>query len=78
MNWQAALEGMPKVVGKVTTETLKTIRRLGAGRGRGQVDPLTWKQVEKVATYAEAANTIAGLRDSAMIRLMSDCLSAYQ
>ena len=74
VNWQAAFEGMPKVVGKVTTETLKTIRRLGAGRGRGQVDPLTWKQVEKVVTYAEAANTIAGLRDSAMIRLMSDCL----
>ena len=30
--------------------------------------------VERIAAFAEADKTIAGLRDSAMIRLMSDCL----
>ena len=33
-----------------------------------------WTEVERVCAYAEAEKTIAGLRDSAMIRLMSDCL----
>lgn len=32
------------------------------------------QDVEKVCIYAEAEGTIAGLRDSVMIRLMSDCL----
>lgn len=73
VKWQAEFTGADSsVVGKVTEETLRTIRRLG--RGRGQVDPLTWKDVEKVATVAELSGTFAGLRDSAMIRLMSDCL----
>ncbi len=35
---------------------------------------MTWADVERVCAFAEADNTIAGLRDSAMIRLMSDCL----
>ena len=58
----------------ITQATLAGIRRDGKDRGRGQVDGLIWQDVEKVCIYAEAAGTIAGLRDSAMIRLMSDCL----
>ena len=58
----------------ITNATLAGIRREGRGRGRGQVDGLTWKQVERVCIFAETDGTIAGLRDSAMIRLMSDCL----
>ena len=50
------------------------IRRDGKARGRGQVDGLTWNEIERVCTFAEASKTLAGLRDSAMIRLMSDCL----
>ena len=30
--------------------------------------------MERVCSFAEASKTLAGLRDSAMIRLMSDCL----
>lgn len=30
--------------------------------------------MERVGGYAEGSKTLAGLRDSAMIRLMSDCL----
>ena len=49
-------------------------RREGKDRGRGQVDGLIWQDVERVYIYAETEGTIAGLRDAAMIRLMSDCL----
>ena len=60
----------------ITDATLAGIRREGRDRGRGQVDGLTWKQVERVCIFAETDGdgTLAGLRDSAMIRLMSDCL----
>ena len=50
------------------------IRRAGKDRGRGQVNGLIWQDVERVCIYAETEGTIAGLRDAAMIRLMSDCL----
>ena len=50
------------------------IRREGRDRGRGQVDGLIWQDVERVCIYAETEDTLAGLRDAAMIRLMSDCL----
>ena len=53
---------------------LAGIRREGKDRGRGQVDGLIWQDVERVCVYAETEGTIAGLRDAAMIRLMSDCL----
>lgn len=62
------------VVGEITQGTLAGIRREGKDRGRGQVEGLIWQDVEKIAAFAEADKTIAGLRDSAMIRLMSDCL----
>ena len=58
----------------ISTKRLRTIRRDAKGRGRGQVDGLIWSDVERVCAFAESDNTIAGLRDSAMIRLMSDCL----
>ena len=54
--------------------TLAGIRRKGRERGRGQVDGLTWQDVERVCIFAETDGTVAGLRDAAMIRLMSDCL----
>ena len=58
----------------VTDTTLSGIRREGRDRGRGQVDGLTWQDVERICLLAEMKNTLAGLRDAAMIRLMSDCL----
>ena len=35
---------------------------------------MLWQEVERVCIFAETDGTIADLRDSAMIRLMSDCL----
>ena len=58
----------------ISQKRLKTIRRDAKGRGRGQVDALVWTDVERVCAFAEADKSVAGLRDSAMIRLMSDCL----
>ena len=58
----------------VTDTTLSGIRREGRDRGRGQVDRLTWQDVERICLLAEMKNTLTGLRDAAMIRLMSDCL----
>ena len=58
----------------ITRKRLQTIRRDTKGRGRGQVDGLTWTDVERVCAFAEADKSLTGYRDSAMIRLMSDCL----
>ncbi len=58
----------------ITDTTLAGIRREGRDRGRGQVDGLTWQDVERICLLVEVGNTLAGLRDAAMIRLMSDCL----
>ena len=73
VKWQAKNADMI-IVGPITDRTLSGIRRDGRDRGRGQVDGLTREGVFQVVSRAEAADTLAGLRDSAMIRLMSDCL----
>ena len=59
---------------EITERTLAGIRREGKNRGRGQVDGITWDELDRICTLAEAEETIAGLRDSALMRLMSDCL----
>ena len=75
VKWRAKYSpgGHPLVL-TLTENTLAGIRREGRDRGRGQVDGLTWQQVEGVCILAETQGTLSGLRDAAMIRLMSDCL----
>ena len=74
VKWQAKNLNRGDVVGAMTLRTLQGIRREGKDRGRGLVDGLTRADMERVCMFAEASKTLAGLRDSAMIRLMSDCL----
>ena len=74
IKWSAADSEGGNVVGELTNKILAGIRRTGRERGRRQVGGLTWPDVEQVCKLAEEDNTIAGLRDSALIRLMSDCL----
>ena len=50
------------------------IRRDDRDHGRGQVDGLTREGMFRVVGHAEGSGTFTGLRDSAMICLMSDCL----
>ena len=57
----------------VSAERLKAIRRQSEHRER-QVDALTWSDVDRVCAFAEMDGSVAGLRDAALIRLMSDCL----
>ncbi len=76
VKWRAKFantETVPLIL-TLTDTTLAGIRREGSGRGRGQVDGLIWQEVERVCIHAEMENTVTGFRDSALIRLMSDCL----
>ena len=73
VRWAAKMQGV-SVVGQLTDRTLSGIRRKGRGRGRGQVNGLTWETVDKVCEKVESDGTLSGLRDAALIRLMSDAL----
>ena len=74
VKWQLKHQSQETLNFPITQATLAGIRRAGRDRGRGQVDGLIWQDVERVCIYAETDGTLAGLRDAAMIRLMSDCL----
>ena len=73
VSWRSKQAGQ-QIVGEITLATMAGIRREGAGRGKGQVDGLMWEQVDIVVSYCLNEPTIRGLRDAALIRLMSDCL----
>ena len=74
VKWQLKHQSQETINFPITQATLAGIHREGKDRGRGQVDGLIWQDVERVCILAEMENSLAGLRDSAMIRLMSDCL----
>ena len=74
VKWQFKHQLQETINLPITQATLAGIRREGRDRGRGQVDGLIWQDVERVCVYAETEGRLAGLRDAAMIRLMSDCL----
>ena len=74
VKWYAKCSGRQTVAGVMTERTLAGVRRAGKGRGRGQVDGLDWQDVEKICAVAESTETLSGLRDAAMMRLMSDCM----
>ncbi|MCY3789091.1 MAG: tyrosine-type recombinase/integrase [Gemmatimonadetes bacterium] len=68
------LEGRLSSVGPLTTRTLAGIRREGRDRGRGQVTGLTRETVKRMAHNAAKTDTLAGLRNAALLRVMSDAL----
>ena len=74
VKWTAAQRELENVVGNLTTQTVTSIRKGSKGRKRRQADPLTWDEVERLCATAASSDTAAGLRDAAMISLMSDCL----
>ena len=74
VKWQLKHQSREMLSLPITLTTLAGIRRDGKERGRGQVDALIWQDVERICVYAETKGTLTGLRDAAMIRLMSDCL----
>ena len=72
VKWQMKHQIRESIPLPITNATLAGIRRDGKERGRGQVDGLIWQDVERICIKAETEGTLAGLRDAAMIRLMSD------
>lgn len=58
----------------ITSATLSGIRREGRDRGRGQRNGLAWRGVEKICAVQEADSTLRGIRNSAILRVMSDGL----
>ena len=72
--WMAEYHGIEGVAGAITKRTWSNIREENRPQGRRQADGLTWDEVERMCTVAESSGTVAGLRDAAMISLMSDCL----
>ena len=71
----AKATGQPSPVGALSGRVLAGIRRQGKDRGRGQVQGLQWSQADTAAALASSGGQdLAGLRDAALIALMSDCL----
>lgn len=67
--------GAPSPVGPITGRLLAGIRREGRKRGRGQVTGLRWRQADLVSAVASnGGHSLAGLRDAALIAVMSDAL----
>ena len=62
-------------VGSLCRDVLRRIDREGRSRGRGQVAGVGWARSEAAAHLAEDDGTLQGLRDAAIIQLMSDTLA---
>ena len=58
----------------ISTITLSGICRAGRDRGIGQRNGLTWENVEKICAVQEADGTLMGVRNSAIIQVMSDAM----
>ena len=58
----------------MTERTLAGARRDGKARGRGQVVAITREHLAVMVRDAERKDTLAGLRDAALFRVMSDGL----
>ena len=74
VKWMVEYHAIDNVAGAITKRIWSDIRGEGRPRERRRTDGLTWGEVERVCTVAESSETVAGLRDAAMISLMSDCL----
>ena len=57
-----------------STAALAGYRRTASGRGRGQADGIQWHQADAMADAAAADGTLTGLRDAAIVAVMSDSL----
>ena len=61
--------------GSLCRDVLRRIDREGRDRGRGQVTGVGWARAEAAALLAEDDGSLQGLRDGAIVRLMSDTLA---
>ena len=70
----ARAQGRPDPRGPLTRQAIKGAVRANRGRGRGQAKGLRREDAIATAALAAADGTPKGLRDAALIRVMSDAL----
>ena len=72
---RAKLAGRPSPAGPATDRVLAGFRREARHRGRGQVAGIRWEQADAIgAVAANGRGSLAGLRDAAIVALMSDAM----
>ena len=72
---RAKLAGQPSPAGPATDRVLAGFRREARDRGRGQVAGIRWEQADAIgAVAANGGGSLAGLRDAAIVALMSDAM----
>ena len=75
VRFQGKLVGNPTPVGPSSERVLAGFRRTGADRGRGQVAGVRWEQADAAAAVAaNNGSSLAGLRDAAIVAVMSDAM----
>lgn len=74
VRWRFLSKDKPDPRGRRCRSALQNFRRQGIGRGRGQVDGLTWERADLLADLATQENNLYGFRDAAVIAVMSDAL----
>ena len=74
IRFRAKLNGEPSPTGPATDRVLAGIRREGRDRGRGQVQGVGFAQADAAAAVAAGDDSLRGLRDAALISVMSDGL----
>lgn len=75
LRFRARLSGHPAPDGPRTAMAMQGLARKGRQRGSGQVAGLQWEQSDAVcAVVARPENGLAGVRDAAIIAVMSDAM----
>ena len=74
IRFRAKHQGYTDPIGSAAQRVLAGIRRRGRDRGRGQMDGLRWNEADAIVRIAQRDQTLAGLRDAAIIAIMSDAL----
>ena len=74
LKFRAKLRDVPSPIGRLTGLMMAGIRRKGRGRGRGQGQAVNFAQALVVGAAAAEAGSLPGLRDAALIAVMSDGL----
>lgn len=71
---RALVQAVNDPVGPYSKRVLSGFRRDGKDRGRGQAEGLTWDQTDAMAERAQRIGDLIGIRDAALISIMSDGL----
>ena len=75
VRYAAKLREQASPAGRITADAMRGFRRKGAERGRGQARGVTWTQAERIAAMAGGeADSLSGVRDAALILVMSDAM----